>query len=176
MKKYFYFLALLVLPAIGFATITAEQEFAINRMNSVAQKHQMGTMLARTPNVVVGKYSFAVQGGAIGSVNLLSDLNNTTSTITIPDNAIVTNVFVDVLTQPVSGSSATVAQTLVSAGDLQAATAKASYTGILQGIPDTATVGDYIKLSADKLAKSTIADGVLSAGKWNVYIYYVLGD
>lgn len=175
MKKYMYYFALLVLlPMVGFATITAEKEQKLNRMNATAMKYELGTELAKKPNLVVGKYSFGVSGqtATTGDVNLLRDLADSSSTITIPDNAIVTNVFVDVLTAPVGVSTAI---KLVGAGDLLDVTLEGAFTGLLQGIPDKATVADYIKLSADKTLKTTL-DGTATAGKWNVYVEYVLGD
>jgi hypothetical protein len=170
-----YYLAFLfLLPVVGVATITAEKEYALNRMNATSMKYALGTELAKKPNIVVGKYSFGVTGqtATSGDVNLLRSLTDSTSTITIPDNAIVTNVFVDVLTQPAGASTAL---TRVSSGDLLAATVEGSFTGRLQGIPDHATVADYIKLAADKTLKATLT-GTASAGKWNVYVEYVLGD
>lgn len=170
-----FLLALLFVPSIALATITAEQEFAINRMNSVAQKHQLGTLLQKNVNVVTGKYSFAVQGGAVGDISLLSDLNNTNSTIVIPDNAVIKKVYIDVLTAPTSGGAATVAVKLQSAADLKGATAIASFTGIMDGVPAGAAA-NMIKLTADRTLKITVATAALTAGKFNVYVEYVLGD
>lgn len=174
--------AILLVPMLVLATITPEQEFALNRMNSVAQKHQLGSLLHKNTNTVVGKYSYAVQGGAVGDISLLSDLNDTASTITIPDNAIVKQVFVDVLTQPTGtacvgscASGTSVGVKLVNSGDLVANTGIASFTGRLAGVPvDTAAT--MIKLSADKVLKATISNSVATAGVFNVYIEYVLGD
>jgi hypothetical protein len=171
-----YYLAFLfLLPVVGVATITAEKEYALNRMNATSMKYALGTELAKKPNIVVGKYSFGVTGqtATSGDVNLLRSLTDSTSTITIPDNAIVTNVFVDVLTAPVGASTAI---TLVNTADLLASTPAGSFTaGRYLGIPDSATVADYIKLAADKTLKATLT-GTASAGKWNVYVEYVLGD
>jgi len=174
MKKLLFGLMALLIPIGVFATITSSQEFQLNRMNELAQKVQLGTLIAKTPNVVVGKYSKAVQGGANGDVTLLRDLADSHSSIVIPDNAIVENVYVDVITAMVGAS---VALKLVNAGDLLAETAEG---GLLintrvQGIPDHATVADYIKLTADKTLKATL-HGTASAGKFNVYVEYVLGD
>lgn len=174
MIKKYYLALLLLLPVAAFGVITSDQEFRLNRMNQLASSVQLGTLISKTPNMVVGKYSYAVQGGAAGDVNLLRSLTDTTSTITIPDNAIVTNVFVDVITAVVGTS---VALKLVNAGDLLAETAEG---GLLintrvKGIPDHATVADYVKLTADKTLKATL-NGTGSAGKFNVYVEYVLGD
>lgn len=173
--KFLVVFALLLLPTLASATITAEQEFAINRSSSVARKHSLGTLLHKNVNVVVGKYSYAVQGGAVGSVNLLSDLTDATSLVKIPDNAVIKQVWIDVLTPGTTSASGTMAITLQSAGDLKAALAAASYTGILAGIP-VGVAANMIKLTAERTLVGTIATGALTAGKWNVYVEYVLGD
>lgn len=173
--KFLVVFALLCLPTLASATITAEQEFAINRMNSVARKHSLGTLLQKKVNVVVGKYSFAVQGGAVGAVNLLSDLTDATSLVKIPDNAVIKQVWIDVLTPGTTSASGTMAINLQSAGDLKGALAAASYTGIVAGVP-VGVAANMIKLTAERTLTGTIATGALTAGKWNVYIEYVLGD
>lgn len=174
MKKLI--LGLLLLPVMALATITAEEEFALNRMSGVARKYSLGTLIHKTTNLAVGKYSFAVQGGAVGNINLLSDLNDTNSTVTIPDNAVIKNVWVDVLTTPIGGTGASVKIELVNDADLVASTSVASFTGLLLGIPDHATAADWIKLSADKTLKLEAVSAALTAGKFNVYVEYVLGD
>lgn len=175
MKKLGMILSMLLLPGIAFAVISASQEFQLNRMNSVAQSTQLGTLLAKTKNVVVGKYSFAVQGGAVGNINLLRDLTDTHSTVVLPDNAVIRNVYVDVLTQPTSSSAASVSVGAVSDGDLVASTAKGSFTGILDGVPANTAV-TTIKLAADKTVYAKVITTALTAGKFNVYIEYALGD
>lgn len=175
MKKIFA-LALLFLPVIAMATITAEEEFAINRMSGVARKHSLGTMLAKTPNVVVGKYSYAVQGGAVGDINLLRDLNDSTSTVIIPDNAIITKAYVDVLTSGVSASNGNGVLTIQVASDLKATLIASSWTAGILAASVTGPASEMIKLTADRTLKLTIASAVWTAGKFNAYVEYVLGD
>jgi hypothetical protein len=128
--------------------------------------------LHKTTNVVKAKYSFAVQGGAIGDVTLVDDDGNA---VVIPDNALIMQVIVDVLTAPTSGGSATVALKAQSAADLLGATAIASITGVVAGVPvDSAATS--IKLTADRTVKATIATAALTAGVFNVFIRYVLSD
>jgi len=167
------FLALLILLPIGaFSMITAEQEFALNRLSGTAQKYSLGTALAKTPNVVIGKYSFAVQGGAVGSVFLLRDLNDSTSRVTIPDNAVIKQVYTDTLT---SLTNSSVSIGAVSTTDLVANSQATYFTGVQAGTPIN-TAATMIKLSADKDVKLSISNVALTAGKINVYIEYVLGD
>lgn len=175
MKKLI--LGFLLLPVLAMATITAEEEFALNRLNAVARKHSLGTLVHKSRNVAVGKYSYAVQGGAVGNIILLDDLAVASSYTTIPDNAVIQNVWVDVLTQPTGSSLSDIRVELVNDADLKAGLSIGSFTGILQGIPDTATVSDWIKLTADKqLNIQVAAPSALTAGKFNVYVEYILGD
>lgn len=165
-------LSLLILPIIAMATITADQEFALNRMNSVAKKHSLGTLLQRNVNVVVGKYSYAVQGGSSAAdINLLTDLTDTHSTISLPSGAIIRRVWFDVVTAP---SGASLAFTIQSAGDAKAALAAGSWSGQVEGIP-LGTTATMIKLTAARVPKLTLT-GTGTAGKVNEYIEYVLGD
>lgn len=171
MKKFL--IMLLLLPAVGFATITAEKEFALNRLSGVAKKYELGTELAKKPNVVVGKYSFAVQGGSsVATLSLLRDLFDTHSTITIPDNSIVKQVWFDGLTNVTGGS---VAVTLQTTADLFAAAGGTGTSGIKAGVP-VDTVATMIKLTADRSLVLTVTNGDLTAGAFNVYVEYVLGD
>lgn len=118
-------------------------------------------------HLVVATYDFAKHGGAVGDITL--------DDAVLPDNAIITKVFFDVLTAPTSGGAATVAFKVASAGDLKAATAIASWTGLVDGVPaDTAAT--MIKLSADQLVKATVAVAALTAGKIKVCIEYVQSE
>lgn len=168
-----FILSLLVLPVLAFATISAEQEFALNRMNGTAQKYNLGTNLAKTHGLVVGKYSYAIQGGSSAAdISLLRDLKDTSSTVVIPSGAIIKQVWFDVLTAPSGGSLAFKAQTT---GDLKASLAAGSWTGIVAGIP-VGTAATMIKMTADRTVKMTVGSGTLTQGKINAYIEYDLGD
>ena len=133
---------------------------------------RLGLALKEQLGVAMGTYSFATQGGAIGTINLK---DGDGKDLKLPANAIIKNVVIDVLTAPTSGGSATIAVTAVSSGDLKAATAIASFTGILQGIPAN-TVGTAIKLSSEKTLSMAIAVAALTAGKFNVLVEYVVSE
>ncbi len=169
MKKLI--LSILLLPMIAFANITLEDEFAINRLSGAAQKYGLGTKLAKTRASVLCKYSYAVQGGAVGDVNLLRDLSDSASTCVIPDNAVIVNVFTDTITAAAGGS---LGFTAVSASDLKTAISASAYSGIQAGVPVSAATA--IKLSADKTRKASITNSALSAGVVNLYVDYYLGD
>lgn len=107
-------------------------------------------------------YDFATDGGPIG---------DTTLDLVLPDNAIIYTGFVDVLTAPTSGGSATVALKIQGAGDLIAATAIASFTGQLNLVSDGAAA-NVVKLTAQRTATVTVAVAALTAGKFNLYLQY----
>lgn len=161
----------------AFGKITTDNEYKLNTFSAPgAQNVQLGTLLTQTSNLLVARYSYAVQRGlTTADISLLTDLNNTKSYAVLPNKAIIKNVWLDVLTQPTSAGSATVAIKAVNAGDFLAATGKSTFSGFIQGIPDDTTT-HAIKLTSAKTVKATIGVSGLSAGKFDVYIEYVLGN
>ena len=101
----------------------------------------------------------------------------------IPDNAIITGGFVDVTTTFVgTGDDAnTIAIHVNSADDIVAAVAISAATdwdaGLKDIVPD-ATGSTAVKLTAARDITVTVVDGagVLSAGEFDVYLYYVIGS
>lgn len=119
----------------------------------------------------------------------------------IPDNAVVTNVFYDVVTTFTSATdAATIALHLQSAGDLVAAIAISDATNVFDaGLHGTLTAGTttlteaapntrtqivhaadiaagYIKMTAEREVTVTVAVEALTAGKMNIYIEYVISN
>ena len=161
----------------SFAQITGEQVDRLDRMNLTARKYQLGTNLkyaSEDARIVRGTYDFAVQGGASSAELNLDDRFG--DDIVIPDNAVVTQVIIDVLTTADSAADgASVSIGLVSDGDLRASTVEASVTGLLAGTP-VGTAGTSIKLSADNTPYVKITGEDLTAGKFDVFIEYLVGQ
>ena len=111
-------------------------------------------------------YDFSVHGGAVGDIAL--DLK-------LPDNAIVYQGLIDVVTDPTSGGAATVALQIEGTADLLAATAIASVTGQLDTVPD-GTAANVVKLTAEQTLTAVVATAALTAGKFHVYLFYFLSD
>jgi len=177
MKFLLSFITVALLSSVCLANITADEEYVLNHSGSAAQKAQLGTLVTKTRNLLVAKYSYAVQGGtSVSDISLLTNLGDKKSLAKLPNKAIIQNVWVDVLTAPTSGGSATLAVNAVNSGDLIPATAKAAFINILQGVPVGGTVAKWIKLSAEKTIKTRADIAPLTAGKFNVYIEYVIGD
>lgn len=165
------------------ANVTSSEEYLLNTyMHQIGQKVQLGTLVNKTSNLLIAKYSFAVQGGSTAAaIKLLTDLKSPYSYATLPNKAIVTNVWLDILTQPLGSGSDTLELTSNAAADLLAATAGGIlFTGRKQGAVTT-TISTSVKMTADRQVKLqvrpiTLGSAPLTAGKFNVYIEYVIGD
>lgn len=143
----------------------------LTRCNKATPHEGLGTELNGMGNQLKAIYDFSVSGGAIGDIALLDSEGNAA---TLPSGAIITKVLVDVITAPTSLGAATVALKAQTAADLLAATAKASVTGLLDGVP-VATAATSIKLTADRQVYATVAVAALTAGKINVFINWSYG-
>lgn len=150
--------------------LTSDKRLVLNQV-PVAASQRLGEELHKTVNVVKALYSFAIQGGAVGSVNLVDSV--TGLAVKLPSGAIITKSWIDVLTTPTSGGSATIALTANSAGDILAALAMDSLTGIYAGV-STGVAANMKKMTAERTLLATIAVAALTAGKFNVFVEYVL--
>lgn len=185
-----FILALLMSFPLGFeamgSTLNNENaaQFSLNR-GSGFSNYKLGTKIIREQiRDLIVQYDFSKDGGAISSKLVLRGPGDgsggpgsggTTST-GLPKGAIVVGCFIDVITAGTTSASGTMSlSTGQAAGDLKAATAAASYTGIVACIP-VMTAAAAIKLTADSVPYAVIATGALTAGKWNVHILYTLSD
>lgn len=114
-------------------------------------------------------YDFATLGGAVGSITL------TQHDGPLPDDFIIQNAFIDVITPLASGGAATGALTTgQSAGDLVAATVVAgapwSTTGQKITIPLLGTIATWIKTTDERDPTLVIATAALTAGAFNVFL------
>jgi hypothetical protein len=120
--------------------------------------------------VVRGRYDFAVDGGAVSTIDL-------TTATQIPANAVIMGGFIEVDTALNSGGSATVALTVESAADVLAATAFGSSpwstTGRKSVIP-VFTGATAVKTTAARKIQATIAAATLTAGAFDVVLFYVV--
>jgi hypothetical protein len=116
--------------------------------------------------IIKATFDYAEHGGAVGDIAL--DLK-------LPDNAIVYQGLIDVVTDPTSGGSATVALKIEGSADLLAATAIASVTGQLDTVPD-GTAANVVKLTAERTLTVTVTTAALTAGKFHVYLTYFLSE
>lgn len=97
---------------------------------------------------------------------------------TLPDNAVVRQVFIDTITAAASGSGTT---PTISFGtdsppvNFKAATAFNSYSGVVAGIP-VGTAATAVKMSADTAVGARVLAGSLSSGKIDLLIEYLISE
>lgn len=181
MKILFSFLTIALFSSLSLANITAGNQYVLNHDGIGYHKAQLGTLVNQTRNLLVAKYSFAVQGGASTSdasagIRLLTDLGDPKSYATLPNKAIITNVWLDVLTQPTGNVGAKIAINALTPGDLLAAIADtALFATFKQGVPTGATT-TFIKMTVASAIRINPTVNALTAGKFTVFIEWVLGD
>lgn len=119
-------------------------------------------------------YDFAVDGGAISAIDL---------GVTLPDNALVVGGFIDVITTLTSSTdAATGAISVEGADDIVVAKAISAggddWDAGQQAIIPKANTPEStaVKTSAAKAITFTIAVEAVTAGKFVVWLYYVVSD
>lgn len=118
--------------------------------------------------VARARYNFATDGGAIGAIDLLP-------APMIPAGSYIIGGFMEVDTI-VAGSGASVAVNVESAGDLVAAAAVSgapwSTTGMKAVVP-VFTAATLIKTTAARKVVATVSAAVLTAGVFDVVLFYI---
>ncbi len=177
----FALLSFITSPSFGASSAgETNAEFQLNRGENFA-RNALGTRVVRdSVHLLRVQYDFSIMGGAIGTMNLRyapsPGVQNAASSAKLPKNALVVGCYIDVITAPTSASSPTIGLGTGQTGvDLKAATAIASYTGVVACIP-TGSAASAIKLTADSTPSMVIAAATLTAGKFNVDIEYILSD
>lgn len=112
-------------------------------------------------------YSFAADGGAVGSINLLPSA--------IPAGAVILGGYLEVTVVPTSGGGATIGISSEGAGDIVAPAAISgapwSTTGRKSLIP-AFTGASTIKLSVARNLVAVIGTAALTAGAFRVVVQY----
>lgn len=140
--------------------------------NSVDPVVGLGEELERKSSVRKCIYDFSSMGGAVSSIPLVDDAGQPAR---FPAGSIIVKTFMNVVTAVTSGGSATVAFSLVNAGDVLAATAKTSFTlnAMLDGVQTGSAANMIAPLSSAKVLNIDIAVAALTAGKIEVFVEYV---
>ncbi len=178
MKKIL--LALMVaLPAL--AGVSTGSVYKLNNaMGKAAREANLGTIVAEggdrgsTENghmpqqMLVGEYDVASLGGHSLAVIELG--------VSLPDNAIITRSFVDVLTS-FTGTGATVSIGSEASTDILNAVA---VTGLVadtrvEGV-STGTAATMKKMTAERGIRVDVNTSAVTAGKLKVYLEYVMGE
>ena len=117
-------------------------------------------------------YDFAADGGAVSTIDL---------GITVPDNTIIIDGAVDVVTTCTSAAdTATIAIQALAANDLVTAIAINNAgnpwdAGLHNMIPNSATAADWVKMTSAITIKVVIAVQAVTAGKFHVFLRTVPG-
>ena len=154
----------------GVAVTSSAAE--LNLVDGVAAPTADGLGLIR---VARATYDFAEHGGAISAIGL---------GVTLPDNAIVIGGFIDVVTTctTAAADAGTMAVHIQSANDLVTATAVSAGGNIwdagLRAITPKSNSPEStgIKLTAAREITATIATQAFTAGKFVVFLHYVISD
>lgn len=116
------------------------------------------------------RYSFADDGGAIGTIALAG-------ASVIPADAVILGGFVDVVTVPTSAGAATIAVQAEAANDIVNAAAISgapwSTVGRKSVIP-AFTGATTVKTTAARDISAVIGTAALTAGVFDVYLFYVV--
>lgn len=127
---------------------------------------------ARRIKVARGEYSFAVDGGAQGTIALMGATD-------IPSGATIIGGWIEVQTQLTSGGAATIAVQVEGAGDVAPAVAVALWTtGRKEIVPGMFSHNDLsasavVRTSAARDISAVIATADLTAGKFSVVLLYL---
>ena len=176
MKLLSYILGLVLLTATANAAYPplSEVEFVLNN-SAAGASLQLGTQIAsKKLHALRAQYDFSVSGGAKSTISLL-DLDGKAAVL--PANAIVKDCLVDVITAPSSTAAAAISFGLASTADvreLQVATSVYA-SGQVACIP-VGTAATGIKVTSDTTPTITIATYPLTAGKLNLWLWYVVSE
>jgi len=128
-----------------------------------------GTDRREAKGLISATYDFAEHGGSVGTIGL---------GVTIPQGAIITRCFYEVIDALTSDGSATVEFGWV--GDTAALVAQAAYNGTSfsvgyhSGVQDN-TVANFKSVTAESEIAITIGTADLTGGEIAIYVEYVMG-
>jgi hypothetical protein len=122
-------------------------------------------------HVMKATYSFATQGGTIGSYNLKG--RDGTDAV-LPSGAIIVKETIDITTAFTStGGTGTIALTAQSAGDMLAAVDADTLSNQVTGIATGSGATGNIKLTANRTLSLAAATANLTAGALTAWVYYL---
>lgn len=155
--------------------ITANEKFRLARAHNIPGDVDLGEVLDNAKNELWVDYDVAVDGGAVSTIALNKVGKHDASVpAKLPDNAIVKNVVIDIITAFTSaGGTGTIAVSSEGAGDLLAAVDADTLSGQVQGIPNDA-VANMVKLTAERTVSVVVGTEALTAGKCRIFIEYLV--
>lgn len=162
-----------MLALVNLAAYNVAAPLGGNVQTALGGLPAIGLDLHKTKNVLKVPFGFAVQS-VFGSTYALND--DVGNPAIIPAKALIQRAYLDCYTA-YTGPTATVAFGITGSNSaLLAATAVASLTGLVEGVP-TNTMSTAVKVGATAVqVNATIATANLTAGASNLFIEYVLSN
>lgn len=167
-----FLLAVITTQVFGNGQVTTRQKYDFNHyLGPAAFTNTLGTVLDRKLNLLRAQYDFSVDGGS-------QILVTPSSTVVLPDNAIITQSWVEVITAFLPATTASVISVRTEAAlDVLASTAASTLSaGTIIAGASTGTAANFKKMSAERTLKVDIASASITAGKMDIYIQYVRGN
>ncbi len=176
MKNFIIGLAVLVSAAIGvkaYAIFPADSfsQKLLTRANNSSPLEGVGDIINHTKNMMRLTYDFAVLGGTATSIGLLDDQGNAAI---LPKGAIVTNVVMNTLTQPLPATSS-INLTLLAGADLMVAKIPPA-VGFAAGVPvgTSATWVGPVTAAGGTQPLMVLSGSNFTAGKIEWFVEYVI--
>lgn len=138
---------------------------AVSAEGTAANPYVFGAL-----RITRARYDFAVDGGAVGAINLLP------AGAELPAGAVILGGFLDVITPLTSGGAATVSVNAEAAGDLVAAAAIAGApwsTAGRKSLVPAFTGATTVKTTAARNIAATVGTAALTAGVFDVYVVWL---
>lgn len=155
--------------------LPAAVEAQLNTSAVHAPEVGLGTQVTQKKvNVMKAVYDFAKLGGSSGASVILKDAAG--GQAVLPKKAIIVDCIIDVITNLTSSGTPTVSVGVTTATDILGATTYSSITQRKACVP-VGTAATSVKVGGAKAAvTATINTNDLTAGKFNVFLYYLLSD
>lgn len=178
MKK---FLLIALVTTQIFGAVSNGRKYKLDhQMGQAAGEAQLGTLIDeggergvvkdghQAKTLAVATYDFSVLGGAT------TTSGGSSLGVTLPANAIITRSWVDVIT-PLVGSGSSISIGTKAVGDVMALATASGMTTQIEGV-STGTAATMKKMTADTTVKYVNYYAPLTAGKFKVYIEYVMSQ
>lgn len=167
----------------SFAALTTAQEYMLNNyMGPVANKVSLGTEVKEVKKVAKIIFDVALTGKDSAGKTIGHGSTGFHKFSALPDNAVITNVFVDVITPFTTGGTTSVgfvygtSQAITFFDIASSAGAPWSTAGFKAGHQD-GTLAAYSKTaSATDMYVTVYGDAALSAGKAVFFVEYVVSE
>lgn len=122
--------------------------------------HQTGHRLG----LIVRDYSFALDGGAVGTIEL--------GDLAIPENSLVYDGYIQVLTA-VNPATATNALHIMAAGDVLATGTSLNSTGIKDVVPANAAANAVLVTTSTNKLALVVSGSAITSGVFRIFLPYV---